>query len=504
MAENIIEFKNISKAFYGVHALSNVSFNIKKGEIIGLTGENGAGKSTLMNILGGVHIPDDGQILLRGKPYLPKTARDATNAGIAFIHQELNLFTNLTIAENFFIDKFPKTKLGLIDVRAMRRHAESYLKVVGLDVSSGTLIENLNQGEKQMVEIAKALAFDAEIFIFDEPTASLTTKEAQKLFSLISSLKTDGKTIIYISHILEDVKRITDTVAVLRDGMLISVSPTSEMSILDIIRNMIGKDMQNIYPQKTNTPQTEKLLEIRHLSNEGICDDICFDVKAGEIVGFFGLMGAGRSEIARIIFGQDPIQDGEIILCGEHILTPDPKQMIEKGMAFVTENRREEGLFMDDTVVNNLGIVSLPKYSKNPFRIVNKKDLSTMAGSVTDSLSIKCGSLYKSTAKSLSGGNQQKVVIGKWMISNPVVFILDEPTKGIDVGAKYEVYSVINALASQKNAIMFISSEIEELMGICDRILIMSLGKIVGEVERADFDKEKIIRIAFRQGELAA
>ena len=500
---SIVQFKNISKTFFGIQALKDVSLEIKKGRMIGLIGENGAGKSTLMNILGGVHIPESGEIYLRGERYSPKTTKDAAKAGIAFIHQELNVFTNLSIAENFYIDGFPKNKLGLIDKKQMTKKAEGFLNQVGLEVSPRTLVEKLNQGERQLVEIAKALAADAEIFIFDEPTTSLTVKETEKLFALINKLKREGKTIIYISHILEDVKKLTDDVAVLRDGQLIYTGETDSIEILDMICHMVGKDLGKIYPEKTNQPGEQKLLEVKGLNKDGITKDVNFYIRAGEVVGFYGLMGAGRSEMIRIVFGLDKMQDGEIYLHGKQIKRPTPKLMIENGVAFVTENRREEGLLMDDTIAENLGLVSLPRYTGKFWNVVDRKRLFRDAAEVTKDLSIKCGSLYKSTAKSLSGGNQQKVVIGKWMMSEPDVFILDEPTRGIDVGAKFEVYSVINRLAAAGSGILVISSELEELLGVCDRIIIMNLGEIVGELGRAEFDKESIIRMAFRQGGVA-
>ncbi len=497
--EPIITFSNISKRFFGVPALKNVSLSIMKGEIIGLIGENGAGKSTLMNILAGVHIPDEGSMTFDGQPYRPATAKDAINSGIAFIHQELNLFTNLSIAENFFLDRFEKNRIGLIDLRKINKRAQELLSQVGLDVSPRMLVEKLTQGEKQLVEIAKALSTDAKVFIFDEPTTSLTLRETENLFALIKKLQAEGHTIIYISHILNDVKQLTDRVAILRDGQLVHESRTDKIAVNEMIYHMVGRDIDQIYPPKTNTPQEEALLEVKGLTKAGITQNINFTLHKGEVLGFFGLMGSGRSEMIRIVYGLDEMESGEIRVHGKLIQKPTPQKMIRSGVAFVTENRREEGLLMEDTIVDNLSLVALPLFANNFFRIVNRKAAVKEAAKITDSLSIKCGSLYKSTAKSLSGGNQQKVVIGKWMLNKPDIFILDEPTRGIDVGAKYEVYSVINSLAESGSGVLVISSELEELMGVCDRIHIMSMGEIVGTVCRQEFSKEHIIRVAFRQ-----
>ncbi len=497
--EPIIVFQDITKNFFGVPALKGVSLSIMKGEIIGLIGENGAGKSTLMNILAGVHIPDGGGMRFDGADYSPASAKDAICSGVAFIHQELNLFANLSIAENFYLDRFEKNRFGLIDLRSMNKKAQEHLAQVGLDVSARTLVEKLTQGEKQLVEIAKALSTDAKVLIFDEPTTSLTLRETENLFALIKKLQAEGRTIIYISHILNDVKELSNRVAVLRDGQLVHESATDKIDVLEMIYHMVGRDINQIYPPKTNTPQDEPLLEVKDLTKAGITQNINFTVHKGEVLGFFGLMGAGRSEMIRIVYGLDDMENGEIRVNGKRIVKPTPQKMIRSGVAFVTENRREEGLLMEDTIVDNLSLAALPRFAGKVLRIINRKALVNEAAKITDSLSIKCSSLYKSTAKSLSGGNQQKVVIGKWMLNRPDIFILDEPTRGIDVGAKYEVYSVINALAESGSGVLVISSELEELMGVCDRIHIMSMGEIVGTVCRNEFAKERIIRTAFRQ-----
>lgn len=499
--KTIAKFEHIYKTFFGIHALKDVNMEVYEGEILGLVGENGAGKSTLMNVLAGVHIPEEGRLFLDGKPFAPQKAMDSIDAGVAFIHQELNLFANLSISENFYIGNFPKSKSGMINKRLINQQTVQLLKKVGLDMSPNTQVGKMTQGEKQLVEIAKALAMDARIIIFDEPTTSLTVRETENLFGLIEQLKKEGKTIIYISHILDDIKRLTDRVAVLRDGQMIHIAPTEEMEVLDMIFHMVGRDIENMYPEKTNTITKETLLSVKGLNKKGISKNIDFNVYAGEVLGFFGLMGSGRSEMMNIIFGLDEMEQGEIHIKDKLIKKPSPKTMLENGIAFVTENRREEGLLMEDTIENNLSLVSLEKYQSAPMRLLSKKGILDDCESVSSALSIKCVSVNKSTAKSLSGGNQQKVVIGKWMLSNPDIFVLDEPTRGIDVGAKFEIYSVINDLACKKSGVVVISSEIEELMGICDRIIIMNMGEIVGEVARAEFNKESIIRSAFRQGE---
>lgn len=500
MFETLLTVDSISKSFFGAKAVSNVSLSFKSGQVIGLIGENGAGKSTLMNVIGGNVLPDSGKMMLNGKPYQPRNAGDATDAGIGFIHQELNLFENLSIADNIFIVEFPqRTGIPFIDRRVMRKESRELLTAVNLDISPDTLVEQLSPGERQLVEIAKVLSMDAQIIIFDEPTTSLTTRETEQLFSIINQLRDAGKSIIYISHILGDVAALADEIAVLRDGELVTVGPKTGVTVNRMIANMVGRDIEQLYPPRTSQPTKEVAFAVKDLSQSGIVKNIDFEMHRGEVLGMFGLMGSGRTELARILFGLDVFAAGELVIGGKKMTAYSPKDCINKGMAFVTENRREEGLFMEAAIGENLSVVSLPQYTRSRLKVVDKARVKGSVGEVVDSLHIKCGDPHKSQAKSLSGGNQQKVVIGKWLMTEPSIFIMDEPTRGIDVGAKYEVYSLINDLAAQGTAVLFISSELEELIGNCDRILVMSNGEIQDNFLRSEFDKERILRAAFRE-----
>ncbi|PIE81998.1 MAG: ABC transporter [Chloroflexi bacterium] len=500
MTQELLTVASITKSFFGAKALSDVSLSFKAGQVVGLIGENGAGKSTLMNVIGGNVQPDSGQMFLSGQPYQPRNAGDATEARIGFIHQELNLFENLSIADNIFIVKFPqRTGIPFIDKRAMRKEAKALLTAVNLNMSPDTPVERLSPGERQLVEIAKVLSMDAQIIIFDEPTTSLTTRETEQLFNIIHKLRDEGKAIIYISHILGDVKALADEIAILRDGTLVTVGSNADFTINSMIANMVGRDIEHLYPPRSSEPTERVTFAAKHLSQSGIVKDINFELHQGEVLGMFGLMGSGRTELARILFGLDSFEAGEIIIGGEKMLHHSPKAAIAQGMAFVTENRREEGLYMEASIMENLGVVSLPTYTQSRFHVVDKARVAGDVAEVVESMHIKCGHPSQSLAKSLSGGNQQKVVIGKWLMSEPTVFLMDEPTRGIDVGAKFEVYSLINELAAQGTAVLFISSELDELIGNCDRILVMSNGEIQNSFSRTEFDPEQILRAAFRE-----
>ncbi len=500
MSDAILSFEKIDKSFFGVRVLKEISLEVPRGKVLGLVGENGAGKSTLMNLMGGVHAPDGGQMLLDGKPYAPRTPSDANDAGIAFIHQELNLFTNLSIAENIFIDGFPRMSwLPLLNRRHMRARTQQFLDAVELDVAPDTLVEKLSPGERQLAEIAKALSFDARIIIFDEPTTSLTARETERLFRLIDRLRSDGASIIYISHILPDVMRLADEIAVLRDGELVAHGQTSEFTINRMISLMVGRAIEQLYPERSTAPTSTPVLEVQGVSQRGIVEEISFVLHKGEILGVFGLMGSGRSELARILFGLDDHERGQVTVAGKPYAKPSARQSIDAGMAFVTENRREEGLLMDISIAENIGLVALPHYAAASVSAVKEGRYYDQIGGIAESLSIKSGNVRQQAVKTLSGGNQQKTVIGKWLLDKPSVLIVDEPTRGVDVGAKYEIYSIINDLAAAGAGVLFISSELEELLGVCDRMLVMSNGEIQATFERAAFDKERILRAAFRE-----
>ena len=500
MSNSILAFESIEKSFFGVRVLKDITLGVPRGKLLGLVGENGAGKSTLMNLMGGVHAPDRGQMLLDGKPYAPRTPSNANAAGIAFIHQELNLFTNLSIAENIFIDGFPRLRwLPMLNRGHMRARTKQFLDAVELHVSPDTLVEKLSPGERQLAEIAKALSFDARIIIFDEPTTSLTARETERLFRLIERLRGDGASIIYISHILPDVIRLADEIAVLRDGELVAHGRKDEFSIHRMIALMVGRAIEQLYPPRRAAPTATPVLEVRGVAQRGIVEDINFTLYKGEILGVFGLMGSGRSELARILFGLDDHACGELLVDGKPYARPSARRSIDAGMAFVTENRRDEGLLMDISIAENIGLVALPHYAAATVAGVKESRYFDQIAGIAESLAIKSGDIRQQAVKTLSGGNQQKAVIGKWLLDKPAVLIIDEPTRGVDVGAKYEIYSIINDLAAQGTGVLFISSELEELLGVCDRILVMSNGEIQATFARAEFDKERILRAAFRE-----
>lgn len=493
----LLAFEGLSKVFFGVHAVEGVSFAVEEGAVLGLIGENGAGKSTLMNMVGGVVPPTSGRMVWRGETYAPRNAAEASARGVAFIHQELNLFFNLTVAENLFVDDFPK-RLGLIDRGAIRARAKALMDELNLEVSPDALIEDLSPGERQLVEIAKALHRDAALIIFDEPTTSLTPRETTRLFEVIGRLKAAGRTIIYISHVLADVAQLCDTVAVLRDGKLVATGPVADFDIAAMIRAMIGRELSGLFPEKHHRRGEGVVLSADGLSQPGVLNAVSFKVHEGEILGLFGLMGSGRTELARILFGLDPVAEGSVTL-GDTQLHGGPRERIASGLAFVTENRREEGLLMETPIAENFSLVSLPSFARTPAAVIDREALEADAAAMAERVRLKAGNIVRQPAKSLSGGNQQKVVIGKWLMGRPRVFILDEPTRGVDVGAKYEIYTLAGELAEGGSGVLFISSEIEELMGVCDRILVMSQGEIVGGFEASAFDQQAILSLAFRQ-----
>lgn len=501
MSNNIpvLEISHVSKRFFGIHALRDVSLSLRERNILGLIGENGAGKSTLMNIVGGVIRADEGELKIHGERYSPDTPRDAIARGVAFIHQELNLFDNLSVAENLFLDRFPVQSLFVLKKRQMTSRARDILNQLDVDISPAARVSSLSPGEKQMVEIAKAIGSDAGLVIFDEPTTSLTSRETERLFRIIRMLRERGKSVIYISHILKDVAALADEVAILRDGVLVADEAVASLSPEKMVSLMVGREIENVYPDKTSKPQDKIVLELHRISKTGIVRNIDVNVRHGEIAGLFGLMGSGRTELARIIFGLDGHDEGHVKVNNQLLPRGNPIDSIKHGVAFVTEDRRAEGLMMQQTIEENLGLVSMRDFVGSIAKIVRERALRSKIEGVSSALRIKTSGIRRQQAKTLSGGNQQKTVIGKWLVGRPELFIMDEPTKGIDVGAKYEVYCIMRDLAEEGTGILFISSELEELMGMCDKIIVLSKGEVVGSFERQDFDEENILRVAFRQ-----
>lgn len=492
----MISFRSIGKSFAGVRVLQDISFTLPPGQTLGLVGENGAGKSTLMNILGGNLQPDAGEMVLDGRHYRPLCPQDATRQGVAFIHQELNLFPNLSVGENLFLTAFPTVgRLPLIDRQALRRRATALLNEVGLPVPAETQVEALSAGERQLVEIAKALSVDARLIIFDEPTTSLTRQETDRLFDLISHLRSRGRSLIYISHNLEDVLRLSDQLVVLRDGRCVGSGPSEQFTPDRLVSLMVGRSITQLFPRRTKPPGTHPLLEVRHLSQPGVVSDINFTLFRGEVLGVSGLMGSGRSELARILFGLDPFARGEIRVEGAPF-RPAPRRNVQRGLAFLTENRREEGLCLEASIADNMALVTLPAHAAGPLGWLDSKGLRQVIATMRQAVRLTPTARDEAAAKTLSGGNQQKVVLAKWLLAKPSVFILDEPTRGIDVGAKSEVYQLINTLAEQGTGVLVISSELEELVGLCDRILVMSRGEMRDEVRRNQFDREHLLTSA--------
>jgi ribose transport system ATP-binding protein len=495
--------EGLSKSFFGVPVLQNVSFKVNAGQLLGIVGENGSGKSTAMNLLTGVLPSDSGSMWLDGKPFHPYSRRDSDAAGIAFIQQELNVFPNLSVAENLFLLKPPRrfSALPLIARRRMHARSRALLQQVGLEVPPRALAGTLSTGERQLLEIARALSSDARLIIFDEPTTSLTAPEAERLFELIRSLKAKGVTILYISHDLEHVLSLADEVLVLRDGNVAHQGPVSTLTPDDLVLAMVGRSIDALFPSRS--PRTAigmPVLDARGLGEPGVLKNLDLSLSAGEIVGIAGLMGSGRSELARVLFGLDRHRHGQVRV-GNTVLPPgDVQARLEADVALLTEDRRHEGLMMDASVSDNMALAALPGFTRNRFGRVHDGRLLEAVRKLGAQLNLKSGDVRTAPVRSLSGGNQQKVVLGRWLLRRPKLFILDEPTRGVDVGAKQEIYRLLVRLADSGMALLVISSELEELTGLCDRIHVMRRGELVAHVERGRFDSEAILRAAFGQG----
>ena len=497
----VLQVHNLRKSFFGVEILKGVSFSLRSGHSLGLIGENGSAKTTTANIINGLLKPSEGTMLIDGQSYAPNGPSDAMAAGIGFIHQELNLFENLTVAENVSLRAFPKTVSWLpqINRRRMKERARELLAEVGLDIDVDTPVSRLAQGERQLVEIAKALSADIKIIIFDEPTTSLTTREARRLFDLIARLRKRGIATIYISHILTDVLRVCDEVVILRDGTMVEDVSTEGLTVPHMIESMLGRPLADLFPERgPRKGDAAPLLAVRGLSQPGIVADLNFGVGAGEIVGIAGLMGSGRSEMVRILFGLDPAAIGEVTVDGNVIGERSPRACMAAGMALLTEDRRGDGLLMSARILANLTLAKMADIVPSSFSIVPEKALENDAREIATVLRIRAHDLERQSVRSLSGGNQQKVVLGKWLLRSPKVLILDEPTRGIDVGAKAEIYAQIQTLAHNGAAVLVIASEFEELFGICDRILAMAHGEIVAEFSGPVFDQQAVLAAAMQ------
>lgn len=481
----------IGKSFGTNKVLDDVNFHLKSGEIHALMGENGAGKSTLMNILTGIHKADYGKILVDGKEVVFSCNKDAEKAGIAFVHQELNIWPNMTLLENLFLSDLPKNKFGIVDFKKMRKLAEEKCVDIGVNIPLDKIAEECSVGQQQLTEIVRSLMVDAKVIIMDEPTAALTERETDCLFSVMSKLKSRGVSIIYISHRMEEVFVNCDTITVMRDGKNINTYATKETRMEQLVSDMVGRVMSEYYPERVVTPG-EEVLRIENLTGDSF-ENISFSVRKGEIFGISGLMGAGRTEIVRAIFGVDSHKSGKIFLNGKEIKIKKPTDAIKKGFGFITENRKSEGLILDFSILRNIALPSEKELSK--YEYINKKDEYNFSKTLSDKLGVKTEDI-KLPAASLSGGNQQKVVIAKWVGKKPSILILDEPTRGIDIGAKKDIYDLMNELTSQGVTIIMVSSELPEIIGMSDRIMVVHEGRMAGILNREEADQKRIMTMA--------
>lgn len=491
----LFRLEKLCKAFPGVKALNDVSFSIEKGEVLALMGENGAGKSTLIKILAGAYRMDSGEIFCEGKKVQINDRNDSTKLGISIIFQELNLFSNLSVAENIFVNREFRKAGFIYDREKTNSEAKLLLERVGLNCSPDTKLGKLSVSQRQMVEIAKALSADVRLIIMDEPTSSLTDTEVDKLFDIINNLKKRGVSILFVSHKINEVRRIADRVHILRDGEYIATLKKEEITEEAIIKSMVGRTLENIFV-KQYAEIGEIALEVRNLCTKKFLKNISFNVRKGEIVGFAGLVGAGRSEVMRAVFGLDAISEGEILIDGKPVRINSPSDAIKHGLGLVPEDRKHDGLILGMSVMKNGSIVMLDKLSKHG--LINDALEYETIESYVEKLSIKTPSMEKEV-KDLSGGNQQKVVVAKWLANNPQILIVDEPTRGIDVAAKKEIHNLISNLAKSGVAIIMISSEMPEVLGMCDRIYVMHEGRIRSELCREEATQEKIMKVILQE-----
>lgn len=492
MGETIVSMKNISKNFPGVKALDHVQFELRSGEVMALLGENGAGKSTLMKILSGVYTRDEGSLEIFGKEYGDLTPRQAQEIGVAIIHQELNMCRHLSVAENMFLGR-EKAKAGVLSNAQMEEEAAKILEELKIDMDPGQVVGELPVSKQQMVVIAKALSTHARILIMDEPTSALTAREIEDLFRIIRDLKAKGCGIVYISHRLEELSHIVDRVTIMRDGQFITSMNFRDTTLDEIIANMVGREIKEKFP-RVSCEKGKKVLEVRNLNAGHMVRNVNFSLYEGEIVGFAGLMGAGRTETTRAIFGVDPKEGGEIILDGKPVTIRKPEDAIRAGIVLAPEDRKKDGLCTKLSIRHNIALPNLDLIC-NKFGVINSQKELEMCDRVVENLKVKTPSVEVNTGN-LSGGNQQKVVVGKWLARNSRVVIFDEPTRGIDVAAKVEIYNLMNDLKKQGIAVMFVSSEMPEVMGIADRIIVMCDGRITGEMSAEEATQSGILTLA--------
>ncbi len=492
MNSTILELKDVSKSFSGVEVLHNVSFTLRPGEVHAILGENGAGKSTMVKVITGFHQPDHGQVFLDDNPVNFSDTRESREAGIAAIYQELSLFPDLDVAENIFIGRHPLKFGAQVDWRKLYSESEKLLNSLGVNLDLKQKARKLSIAQQQMVEIARAFSINARILIMDEPTSSLTLNEVAELFSLVRNLRESGTAIIFISHRLEELFEIADRVTVLRDGYYVDTKSIENVTRDELIRMMVGRSISSQYP-KMDVPKTDKMLSVENLSYEGKFYDVNFELKRGEILGLAGLVGAGRTAVANAIFGIKPPTDGKIKIQDKPVRITSPRQAIHLGLAYVPEDRQQHGLIPDMNITTNISLPRLEEFSQFGWTLM--KEERKAAYTAACQMEVRANSIWQ-LARELSGGNQQKVVLAKWLSINPRILILDEPTRGIDVGTKAAVHLLMTQLAAEGMAILLISSELPEILGMSDRIIVMREGFITGEFSRQEATQEKIISAA--------
>ena len=495
MSEYFVELKDITKRFPGVVALKSMSLDVKPGEILGLIGENGAGKSTLIKVLTGVYQADEGSIFVEGTERKFSNPNESAAAGIACVYQELNIEKLLNITDNIFMNKWIRKKSGLLDYATMHKKAREVMSSLGQDVDPTKMAGAVGMGVQQMIEIAKALMIGAKMIIMDEPTSSLGEKEVNQLMTICRELRDRGISIVFVSHKLEELFELCDRVAVMRDGEHIWTKPVDETDNDDLITAMVGRSLENKFP-KVIGKKGECALKVEKLTSNGVLDNVAFEAYNGQILGFAGLVGAGRTETMRAIFGADPIDSGKIYIHGKEIRISNPQQAIKAGMAFLTEDRKGQGLVLSQSIRNNLVMANMKGFANGPF--LDEKKIEDVGNHRIESLRVKTPSIDEVVGQ-LSGGNQQKVVIGKWINADADIYIFDEPTRGIDVGAKIEVYNVMNNLVKEGKCVIMISSEMPEILGMSDRVVVMRSGKVMGVLDRESehFNQEDIMRAAW-------
>jgi ribose transport system ATP-binding protein len=481
-----------------VRALHAVTLEVQRGEAHVLVGENGAGKSTLINLLAGIYAPDEGEITFDGRPYRPRTPLDAYRAGIRVVHQELNLLSNLTVAENLLFEELPQ-RHGLVNFPEINRRAAALLAQVGLDIPPAIPVERLGVAQTQLVEIAKALCHDSKLLILDEPTATLTSKEIERLFTILRKLKTEGVTVIYISHRLHEIFEIGDRVTVLRDGQLVATRPLAGLAVGDLVKMMVGRSVESKGQFRDEVQVGGEILRVEGLRRTRALPEVSFAVRRGEILGVAGLVGSGRTETMRALFGADPCVAGKVFVEGREIHVASPGDAVDHGLCLLTEDRKTQGLMLGMSCVENITITDLAKVSR--WGLLRRTAEENAATELVRELRIKTPSI-RQIVRNFSGGNQQKVVIAKWLFRGAKVLICDEPTRGIDVGAKEEIYDLLWGLAAAGRGIVVVSSDLSELMAICHRVIVFAHDRIVGEVKRADFDQRRILSLAYEEVDL--